>query len=121
MSSYALLWRLAGIIAALLYGTAAAPVYYSRFIWQQNLIAAICGTFFVCAVLGCRRAAKRLALPGITAVGVYLVIHETTICWLPLASFLAGGCLAWASQRLRSWRRCDWASNSTMLDRTLMR
>ncbi|MGZ3609338.1 MAG: ArnT family glycosyltransferase [Ktedonobacteraceae bacterium] len=31
--------RLASIIASLLYATASEPLHYSRFIWQQNMIA----------------------------------------------------------------------------------
>src|SRR2546422_8562132 len=31
--------RLAAVIASLLYATTFNPIYYSRFIWQQNLVA----------------------------------------------------------------------------------
>jgi len=55
-------------IAALLYGTAARLYIIPLFIWQQNLIAPFV-VLFLFALFWVRRAAKRLALPGITAVG----------------------------------------------------
>src|SRR5207237_8330923 len=46
--------RLTAVLAALLYATASEPVFFSRFIWQQNMIAPFVVLFFFALFWGVR-------------------------------------------------------------------
>jgi hypothetical protein len=90
--------RLAGVIAALLYGTAAAPVYYSRFIWQQNLIAPFVVLFLFALFWGAVEGRRGWLFPAFLLLGILVQLHETTILLVvPLlaALLLAPGTLRW--------------------------
>ncbi|HEX6479664.1 MAG TPA: glycosyltransferase family 39 protein [Ktedonobacteraceae bacterium] len=91
--------RLAGIIASLLYGTAAAPLYYSRFIWQQNLIAPFGVLFLFVLFWGAVERRRGWLLPALLLLGILVQLHETTI--LLVVPFLAA--LLFAPGTLR-WR-----------------
>jgi 4-amino-4-deoxy-L-arabinose transferase-like glycosyltransferase len=90
--------RLAGIIAALLYGTAATPLFYSRFIWQQNLIAPFAVLFLFALFWGAVERRSGWIFPALVLLGILVQLHETTILLaVPFlaALLLAPGTLRW--------------------------
>lgn len=91
--------RLAGIIAALLYGTAATPLFYSRFIWQQNLIAPFVVLFLFALFWGAVERRSGWILPALALLGILVQLHETTI--LLVVPFLAALLLAPGTVRWR--------------------
>lgn len=69
--------RLAGTIAALLYAAAAKPIYYSRFIWQQNMLAPFVVLFLFAIFRGVVERRKGWLLPAIVLLGIMYQLHET--------------------------------------------
>jgi len=90
--------RLAAIIASLLYATAAEPVYFSRFIWQQNLIAPFVVLFIFVLFFGVVERRRGWLFPALLLFGILIQLHETTvILCVPLlvALLLAPGTVRW--------------------------
>jgi len=97
--------RVAGIIASLLFATAAAPFGYSRFIWQPTMMAPFIVLFFFALFLGTVERRRGWLFPALLLFGILVQLHETmifliiplllavlfapkTICWRDLASGL---------------------------------
>jgi len=90
--------RLAAIIASLLYATAAEPVYFSRFIWQQNLIAPFVVLFIFALFWGVVERRRGWLFPALLLLGILIQLHETTIILcvpLLVALLLAPGTVRW--------------------------
>jgi len=90
--------RLTGIFASLLYATAAEPLYFSRFIWQQNLIAPFVVLFMFALFWGVVDRRKGWFSPALLILGTLFQLHETTlILSVPLlvALLLAPGTVRW--------------------------
>jgi len=90
--------RLAAVIASLLYVTASKPLYFSRFIWQQNLIAPFVILFIFALFWGVVDRRKGWLFPALLLLGILFQLHETTIILcvpLLLALLLAPGTVRW--------------------------
>ena len=90
--------RIAAIIASLLYATAAEPLYFSRFIWQQNLIAPFVVLFIFTLFWGAVDRRKGWLFPALLLLGILFQLHETTIILgvpLLVALLLAPGTVRW--------------------------
>ena len=70
--------RLAAILAALFYATATMPVHFSRFIWQQNMIAPFVVLFFFVLFRGAVDRRKGWLFPALFLLGLVIQLHETT-------------------------------------------
>ena len=71
--------RLASIIASLLYATASGPLHYSRFIWQQNMIAPFVVLFIFALFWGVVDRRKGWLFSALISLGILIQLHETTI------------------------------------------
>lgn len=71
--------RFAGTVAALLYGTAAAPVHYARFIWQPNVMPLFTVLFFFALFWGVIERRKGWFFPALVLLGILYQMHETTL------------------------------------------
>jgi 4-amino-4-deoxy-L-arabinose transferase-like glycosyltransferase len=91
--------RLAAIIASLLYATAAKPLHFSRFIWQQNLVAPFVVLFIFALFWGVVDRRKGWLFPALVLLGILVQLHETTI--ILSVPFLAALLLAPGTVRLR--------------------
>src|SRR5216684_7653411 len=90
--------RLAGMIAALLYAAAARPLNYSRFIWQQNMLAPFIVLFLFALFWGVVERRKGWLFPALFLVGIAYQLHETSaLLLIPLlvAVVLAPGTVRW--------------------------
>jgi len=90
--------RIAAIITSLLYATAAEPLYFSRFIWQQNLIAPFVVLFIFTLFWGVVDRRKGWLFPALLLLGILFQLHETTIILgvpLLVALLLAPGTVRW--------------------------
>ena len=97
--------RWAAFTAGALYATAAWPTYFSRFIWQQNMLALVVVLFLWTA---CRGAIERK--PGwlgwnVLLWGIAAQLHPTALPLLALTGVTA--LLAWRTIRLRD---LGWAA-----------
>ena len=82
--------RFAGTVAALLYGTAAAPVHYARFIWQPNVMPLFTMLFFFALFWGVVERRKGWFFPALALLGILYQMHETTLLLVvPLAIAVA--------------------------------
>ncbi|HET9999554.1 MAG TPA: glycosyltransferase family 39 protein [Ktedonobacteraceae bacterium] len=70
--------RLAAIVAALFYATATMPVHFSRFMWQQNMIAPFVVLFFFALFRGVVDRRKGWLFPALLLLGLVIQLHETT-------------------------------------------
>lgn len=90
--------RLAGITAALLYAVAAKPLNYSRFLWQQNMLAPVVVLFMFALFYGVVERRKGWFFPAVFLLGVAYQLHETSVLLLiplSIAVVLAPGTLRW--------------------------
>nr|MDQ2716155.1 glycosyltransferase family 39 protein [Chloroflexota bacterium] len=90
--------RLAGIMAALLYATAAKPLNYARFIWQPNLMPPFVILFLFALYLGVVERRKGWLFPALLLLGILYQMHAITLLLaIPLlcALVLAPGTLRW--------------------------
>ncbi len=90
--------RFAGICAALLYAAAAKPLNYSRFLWQQNMLAPLIVLFMFALFYGVVERRKGWVLPAVLLLGICYQLHETsTLLAIPLlvAMLLAPGTIRW--------------------------
>ncbi|MBA2680855.1 MAG: glycosyltransferase family 39 protein, partial [Ktedonobacteraceae bacterium] len=67
--------RLAATIAASLYAAAAAPIYYSRFMWNQNLLLFFVPLFIFVLLFGVIERRKGWLVPAIALVGLLAQLH----------------------------------------------
>lgn len=67
--------RLAGTIAASLFAVAAAPVFYSRFMWNQNLLLFFVPLFISVLFYGVLERRKGWLAPAIVLVGLLAQLH----------------------------------------------
>ncbi|QBD82098.1 glycosyltransferase family 39 protein [Ktedonosporobacter rubrisoli] len=90
--------RLAGLVAALLYATAARPLNYARFIWQPNLMPPFVILFLFVLFLGVVDRRKGWFCPALLLLGLLYQMHPTTsLLIIPLiaAFLLAPGTVRW--------------------------
>jgi Dolichyl-phosphate-mannose-protein mannosyltransferase len=90
--------RLAALIAALLYAAAAKPLNYSRFLWQQNMLAPLLLLFMFALFWGVVERRKGWLFPALLLIGISYQLHETsTLLAIPLlaAVVLAPGTVRW--------------------------
>src|SRR6266566_1469097 len=66
---------LAGITAALLYAAAAKPLNYSRFIWQQNMLAPLVVLFMFALFCGVVERRKGWFFPAVFLLGMAYQLH----------------------------------------------
>ena len=67
--------RLAATIAALLYATAALPVFYSRFIWQQNLLLFFAPLYILLLFRGAVARRQGWFGPALFLLGLLFQLH----------------------------------------------
>jgi hypothetical protein len=97
--------RCAGISAALLYAAAAKPLNYSRFIWQQNMLAPFVVLFMFALCMGVVERRRGWFVPAVLLLGVSYQLHETAALLIfPLltAVLLAPATLRWRDLALAS-------------------
>jgi 4-amino-4-deoxy-L-arabinose transferase-like glycosyltransferase len=90
--------RFAGVVAALLYATAARPLNYARFIWQPNLMPPFVVLFMFALFWGVVERRKGWLFPALLLLGILFQMHPITLLLaLPLlaAVVLAPGTLRW--------------------------
>jgi 4-amino-4-deoxy-L-arabinose transferase-like glycosyltransferase len=90
--------RVAGTLAALLYATSSASVFYSRFIWQQNLLLFFVPLFIATLFLGAVSRRKGWLFPAIFLWGLLIQLHASTVTLaaaLLVAWVLAPGTVRW--------------------------
>jgi len=90
--------RFAAIVATLLYATAAKPIEYSRFLWQQNMIAPFVLLFLFALFWGVVERRKGWLFPALLLLGIVFQLHEITILLivpLAIALILARRTLRW--------------------------
>src|SRR6266516_1315991 len=71
--------RLAAIIASLLYATAFNTLFYSRFIWQQNLVAPFVVLFIFALFWGVVDRRKGWLFPALVLSGILIQLHITIV------------------------------------------
>lgn len=90
--------RVTAIVSSLLYTTASLPVYYSRFTWQQNMIAPFVVLFLLALFWGAVERRKGWLGCALLLLGLVFQLHETTallIIPLLLAWLLAPETVRW--------------------------
>jgi len=90
--------RFAGVVAALLYATAAGPLNYARFIWQPNLMPPFVVLFVFALFWGVVERRKGWLFPALVLFGILYQMHPTTLLLVvPLitAIILAPGTFRW--------------------------
>lgn len=91
--------RAAAIVAAFLYATALQPVLYSRFLWQQNMLAPFTVLFLFALFWGVFERRSGWLAPALLLLGIEVQLHETS-GFLAVSLFVA---LVLAYDTLR-WR-----------------
>jgi uncharacterized membrane protein YqjE len=71
--------RLAAILTSLLYATAALPVFYSRFIWQQNLLLFFVPVFILVLFRGTVTHRRGWLAPALVLLGLLVQLHASTV------------------------------------------
>ncbi len=99
------LGRSAGFAAALLYATASGPVRYSRFIWQQNLLAPTLLLFFWVILLAVVERRRGWLGWSVLLWGAAAQLHPTAAPLLALTGVAA--LFTWRELR---WRDIAWAA-----------
>jgi 4-amino-4-deoxy-L-arabinose transferase-like glycosyltransferase len=90
--------RFAGVVAALLYATAAGPLNYARFIWQPNLMPPFVVLFMFALFRGVVDRRKGWFWLALVLFGVLYQMHPTTLLLgvpLLVAIALAPGTFRW--------------------------
>jgi 4-amino-4-deoxy-L-arabinose transferase-like glycosyltransferase len=91
--------RFAGTTAALLYAAAPKLVEYSRFIWQQNMLAPFVVLFFFALFWGVVDRRKGWFCPAVILLSIAIQLHETA--FLLIFPLIAALILAPRTVRLR--------------------
>ncbi|GHO84521.1 ArnT family glycosyltransferase [Dictyobacter formicarum] len=82
--------RLAGTWAALLYATAFVPVFYARFMWNQNMLLLFVPLFFWFLFRGVVARRVLWLFPSLVLFGLLIQFHASTIILIvPLLAALA--------------------------------
>jgi 4-amino-4-deoxy-L-arabinose transferase-like glycosyltransferase len=76
--------RPAGAIAAGIYATASLPIFYSRFMWQQNFLLLFVLLYLMTLFRGVVERRKGWLFPVILLQGVLFQLHGSTIYLAPL-------------------------------------
>ena len=97
--------RLAGIAAALLYGTAASTIHFGRFIWQPNVMSPLVVLFMFALFWGVVERRRGWLAPAVFLLGIILQSHESAAV-LTVLLLIA---VVLAFQTLR-WRDVLWAA-----------
>ncbi len=90
--------RLAGSIAALLFATVNAPVFYSRFIWNQNLLLLFVPLFIMVLLWGVVERRKGWLFPALFLLDLMYQLHGSSLSLvfvLLVAIALAPGTMRW--------------------------
>jgi 4-amino-4-deoxy-L-arabinose transferase-like glycosyltransferase len=90
--------RFAGVVAALLYATAARPLNYARFFWQANLMPPFVVLFMFALFWGVVARRKGWLFPALFLLGVLYQMHPITLLLaIPLfaAVVLAPATIRW--------------------------
>ena len=90
--------RLAAVLAASFYATASMPLHFSRFIWQQNMIAPFVVLFLFALFRGVVDRRRGWLFPALFLLGLVIQLHETTALLavpLVLAILLAPETVRW--------------------------
>src|SRR5579859_3144657 len=90
--------RLAATFAALLYATALLPVFYSRFIWQQNLLLFFVPLFIITLFWGAVARRKGWLFPALLLLGLLFQLHGSGAMMaapLLVALLLSPGTVRW--------------------------
>ena len=95
--------RGAATISALLYAVAARPIFYSRFIWNQNLLPIFTILFLFTLFWGVVEQKKGWLTPAIFLLGILIQLHATGI----MMAFPLAVALLLAPKTLR-WRDFVW-------------
>jgi len=74
--------RVAGTLAALLYGTATMPLFYSRFVWQPNLMPPFVILFMFALFRGVVERRNGWLFPALLLLGILYQTHGTTMTLL---------------------------------------
>lgn len=74
--------RVAGTLAALLYGTATMPLFYSRFMWQPNLMPLFVILFIFVLFRGVVEHHNGWLFPALLLLGILYQTHGTTMTLL---------------------------------------
>ena len=91
--------RIAATVAALLYAVAARPIFYSRFIWNQNLLPILTILFLFTLFWGVVERKKGWLAPAIFLLGMLVQLHASGI----MMAFPLGVALLLSPRTLR-WR-----------------
>ncbi|HEX9039187.1 MAG TPA: glycosyltransferase family 39 protein [Ktedonobacterales bacterium] len=91
--------RLAGCVAAFLYGTASGSVHYSRFIWQQNLLAPFLLLLLAAVLAGLIDHRASWLSWAALVWGIAVQLHSTAGALLAVIMFAA--LMTWRKLRLR--------------------
>ncbi len=91
--------RVAATISALLYAVAARPIFYSRFIWNQNLLPILTVLFLFALFWGVVERKKGWLAPALFLLGILVQLHASGI----MMAFPLGVALLLAPKTLR-WR-----------------
>ncbi|GAC1422092.1 MAG: hypothetical protein PVS3B3_19360 [Ktedonobacteraceae bacterium] len=95
--------RGAATIAALLYAVTSRPIFYSRFIWNQNLLPILTIIFLFTLFWGVVERKKGWLAPAIFLLGILIQLHASGI----MMAFPLGIGLLLAPKTLR-WRDLIW-------------
>ncbi len=95
--------RSTATIAALLYAVAARPIFYSRFIWNQNLLPILTILFLFTLFWGVVERKKGWLAPAIFLLGILVQLHASGV----MMAFPLGVALLLAPKTLR-WRDLVW-------------
>lgn len=90
--------RLAGIFAALFYATLNLSVYYSRIIWNQNLLLFFTPLFIITLFIGVVSRRKGWFFPAVFLLGLMIQLHASSsllVVVLLVAVILAPGTIRW--------------------------
>jgi 4-amino-4-deoxy-L-arabinose transferase-like glycosyltransferase len=90
--------RFAAAIAAFTFATAAQPVYYSRFIWQQNLLPLFVTLYIWSLFWGVVERRKGWLFPALLLLGILIQLHASSILLtiaLLVALIFAPGTIRW--------------------------
>ncbi len=90
--------RLAATIAALSFATATLAVFYSRFIWQQNLLPLFVMLYIFCLFVGVVERRKGWLFPALVLLGLLVQLHASTVllgATLLVALVFSPGTLRW--------------------------
>ena len=91
--------RVAATISALLYAVAARPIFYSRFIWNQNLLPILTIFFLFALFWGVVERKKGWLAPALFLLGILVQLHASGI----MMAFPLGAALLLSPKTLR-WR-----------------